>query len=70
VCLALSISPQNVVLRHPKPVSQDNLGLGLQQTYPMNIAGIHLEPFPSNQTLLDLYMPQVVNEHSSQPEQV
>jgi thioester reductase-like protein len=65
VRLALNISPQNVVLRHPEPVSQDNFGLDSQQVLAVNIAGIQLEPFPSTQSLLELYLPKISNFSSS-----
>jgi thioester reductase-like protein len=70
VQLAFNTSPQNVVLRHPKPVSQQSLGMDLRQSYPVSIAGIQLEPFPSTQSLLDLYLPKVLNVHPWQLERV
>jgi myxalamid-type nonribosomal peptide synthetase MxaA len=70
VDLAFRIAPQNVVLRHPKPVSQRNLGTDFQSLHPVQIAGIQLEPFPSNQSLLDLYLPKVLNVQSRQFEHV
>jgi thioester reductase-like protein len=70
VKLAFNISPQNLVLRHPKPVSQRNLDLDLQQSCPLNIAGIQLEPFASNQSLLDLYLPKLLKIYSRQLEHI
>ncbi len=59
VKLAFAINPQNVVLRHPKPISRHEFND--KQGFEVNIAGIQLEPFPANRRLLELYMPKMVN---------
>jgi thioester reductase-like protein len=70
VRLAFKISPQNVVLRHPKPISQSDLGSDLHQCLSVKIAEVQLEPFPATQSLLELYLPKMSKLHSSRLEAV